>query len=111
MVRTTVRSRHHELRPACGIKTDEWRALALTPENTVIGFIGTGVMGRSMARNLMKAGHSLVVYNQSRETYLIDMTTSTPSLAERIYQEAKAAVSMPSTRRCPAETRAPATGP
>ncbi len=129
--------------PAGRARGKEWRALALTPENTTIGFIGTGVMGKSMARNLMKAGYSLVVYNRSREkaeeliqegarwaegipelagqvqaaitivgypkdveevylsdhglvrhakpgTYLIDMTTSTPSLAERIYQEAKA---------------------
>jgi 2-hydroxy-3-oxopropionate reductase len=29
----------------------------------VIGFIGLGIMGRPMAKNLMKAGHSLVVYD------------------------------------------------
>ena len=28
-----------------------------------IGFIGLGIMGRPMARNLMKAGHALVVYD------------------------------------------------
>ena len=28
-----------------------------------IGFIGLGIMGRPMARNLMKAGHSLTVYD------------------------------------------------
>ena len=32
-----------------------------------IGFIGLGIMGKPMARNLMKAGHELVVYNRSRE--------------------------------------------
>jgi 2-hydroxy-3-oxopropionate reductase len=32
----------------------------------VIGFIGLGIMGRPMARNLLKAGHSLVVHNRSR---------------------------------------------
>lgn len=32
-----------------------------------IGFIGLGVMGKSMARNLLKAGYPLVVHNRSRE--------------------------------------------
>ena len=31
-----------------------------------IGFIGLGVMGKPMARNLMKRGHALVVHNRSR---------------------------------------------
>jgi 2-hydroxy-3-oxopropionate reductase len=31
-----------------------------------IGFIGLGVMGKPMARNLMKAGHQVVVHNRSR---------------------------------------------
>ncbi len=31
-----------------------------------VGFIGLGVMGKPMARNLMKAGYPLVVYNRSR---------------------------------------------
>ncbi|MDP9370930.1 MAG: 2-hydroxy-3-oxopropionate reductase [Chloroflexota bacterium] len=31
-----------------------------------IGFIGLGIMGRPMARNLMKAGYRLVVHNRSR---------------------------------------------
>lgn len=107
-----------------------------------IGFVGTGVMGKSMALNLIKAGYSLNVYsrtkskaeelleqgaqwkdtvaelaqqsdviitivgyphdveevylgnegivNNSKEgTYLIDMTTSSPLLAQKIYKEAK----------------------
>ena len=32
----------------------------------VIGFIGLGIMGRPMARNLIKAGYPLVVHNRSR---------------------------------------------
>jgi 2-hydroxy-3-oxopropionate reductase len=32
----------------------------------VIGFIGLGIMGRPMARNLLKAGYPLVVYSRSR---------------------------------------------
>ena len=31
-----------------------------------IGFIGLGLMGKPMARNLMKAGYSLSVHNRSR---------------------------------------------
>ena len=31
-----------------------------------IGFIGLGIMGRPMARNLLKAGYSLVVHSRSR---------------------------------------------
>jgi len=106
-----------------------------------IGFIGLGVMGRSMARNLMAAGYPLTVYTRTKEsasevldrgagwrdsagevaagvdvvitivgypsdveevyfgesgiienanpgTVAIDMTTSSPSLAERIYETA-----------------------
>jgi 6-phosphogluconate dehydrogenase (decarboxylating) len=30
-----------------------------------IGFIGLGVMGKPMSRNLMKAGYPLVAYNRS----------------------------------------------
>jgi 2-hydroxy-3-oxopropionate reductase len=32
-----------------------------------IGFIGLGIMGKPMARNLMEAGYELTVYNRSRE--------------------------------------------
>ena len=31
-----------------------------------IGFIGLGIMGKPMAKNLLKAGHELTVYNRSR---------------------------------------------
>jgi len=31
-----------------------------------VGFIGLGIMGKPMARNLMRAGYQLVVYNRSR---------------------------------------------
>jgi 2-hydroxy-3-oxopropionate reductase len=31
-----------------------------------IGFIGLGIMGRPMAKNLLKAGHALVVHSRSR---------------------------------------------
>jgi 2-hydroxy-3-oxopropionate reductase len=32
----------------------------------IVGFIGLGVMGKPMAKNLIKAGHTLVVHNRSR---------------------------------------------
>ena len=32
-----------------------------------VGFIGLGIMGKPMAKNLMKAGHELKVYNRSKE--------------------------------------------
>ena len=31
-----------------------------------IGFVGLGIMGRPMARNLMRAGYELVLYNRTR---------------------------------------------
>lgn len=117
--------------------------MGINKENTVIGFIGTGVMGKSMAGHLVKAGYPVQVYNRTKAradelvqmgaewketvvelaaecnviitmvgyprdveevylgengiilyakpgSYLIDMTTSAPSLAKRIYQEARA---------------------
>jgi 3-hydroxyisobutyrate dehydrogenase len=114
----------------------------LTPENTVVGFVGTGVMGKSMAGHLLKAGFPLVVFSRTKGkatdliekgamwvespkevaeqssviftmvgyptdveeiylgengliqngkegSYFIDMTTSAPSLAVKIFEEAK----------------------
>jgi 2-hydroxy-3-oxopropionate reductase len=34
--------------------------------NVTIGFIGLGIMGKPMARNLIKAGYSLVIHSRSR---------------------------------------------
>lgn len=109
-----------------------------------IGFIGVGIMGKSMVRNLMKAGFEVAIYTRTRSkaedvigegaiwrdsvkacvadreavitivgypkdveevylgadgiianapkgAYLIDMTTSSPKLAEKLYEEARAA--------------------
>lgn len=108
-----------------------------------ISFIGVGIMGKSMVRNLMKAGYQLSIYTRTKKkvedlidggctyldtvaecaangeiictmvgypsdveevyfgaggiienapkgSFLIDFTTSSPELAERIYKEAKA---------------------
>jgi 3-hydroxyisobutyrate dehydrogenase-like beta-hydroxyacid dehydrogenase len=37
--------------------------------NPVIGFIGLGIMGKPMARNLLKAGYTLVVHNRRSRRY------------------------------------------
>ncbi len=108
----------------------------------VIGFVGTGVMGKSMAKNLLKAGYAVNVFNRTKEkaeevleaganwfdtvselaansdviitivgypkdveevyigekgilenakkgSYVIDMTTSSPKLAEKLFDLAK----------------------
>ena len=77
-----------------------------------VGFIGAGVMGKSMIRNLMKKGFQVTVYSRTKSKAediiaegaiwrdsaaecakgqdLIDMTTSSPKLAAKIYDEAKA---------------------
>jgi 3-hydroxyisobutyrate dehydrogenase len=108
----------------------------------IIGFIGTGVMGKSMVKNLLNAGYKVQIYTRTKEkaielidlgatwkqsvaelastsnviitmvgypkdveevylgpsgilenakenTYVIDMTTSKPTLAEHIYEEGK----------------------
>ncbi|HQK25656.1 MAG TPA: NAD(P)-binding domain-containing protein, partial [Synergistaceae bacterium] len=39
---------------------------AMDPASTVVGFVGTGVMGASMARHVMRAGYAVRVYNRSR---------------------------------------------
>ncbi|MFM7132342.1 MAG: NAD(P)-dependent oxidoreductase, partial [bacterium] len=40
-------------------------ALEIAPGKTKIGWIGTGVMGRSMVGHLMAAGYDAVVYNRT----------------------------------------------
>jgi 3-hydroxyisobutyrate dehydrogenase len=50
--------------------------------NTRIGFIGLGIMGKPMARNLLKAGYTVTVYNRSRtavEALVTDGATAASS--------------------------------
>jgi 2-hydroxy-3-oxopropionate reductase len=57
-----------------------------------IGFIGLGIMGRPMARNLVKAGHELVVHSRSRgpvdelvaESAAVTAATSPRAVAEQV---------------------------
>jgi 3-hydroxyisobutyrate dehydrogenase len=39
----------------------------ITPSTTRIGWIGTGVMGRSMCGHLLRAGYATTVFNRTRE--------------------------------------------
>jgi len=117
--------------------------VTLTRENVSVGFVGTGVMGKSMAGHLLTAGYRVLVFNRTKDraeeliqmgavwkdtvaelaaqsnviitmvgypkdveevylgskgiishakkgSYLVDMTTSAPALAKRIYGEALA---------------------
>lgn len=42
-------------------------SLEITPQKTRIGFIGTGVMGRSMCGHLLAAGYKMTVYSRTKE--------------------------------------------
>ena len=41
--------------------------MTLAPETTRLGWIGTGVMGASMAGHLLAAGYPMTVFTRSRE--------------------------------------------
>jgi len=86
------------------------------PKTTRVGWIGTGVMGRSMCGHLLDAGYPVTVHNRTRASadalvekgavwagtpaevaagaregsVLVDMTTSEPSLAVEIAEAAAA---------------------
>jgi len=40
--------------------------MEISPQHTVVGFIGTGVMGNSMAGHILNAGYELHVYTRTR---------------------------------------------
>ena len=52
----------HDRAGSAGGAPNHWEG-AMTEQ---VGFIGLGIMGRPMARNLVKAGFSLVVHSRSR---------------------------------------------
>uniref|UniRef100_A0A6M2DQM0 Cytokine-like nuclear factor N-PAC n=1 Tax=Xenopsylla cheopis TaxID=163159 RepID=A0A6M2DQM0_XENCH len=39
---------------------------SVTPTSKVIGFLGLGIMGRAMVKNLLHTGHKVVVWNRTR---------------------------------------------
>ncbi len=55
-----------------------------------IGYIGLGIMGAPMARNLMKAGYKLVVHNRSRA--IVEQLTAEGAVAAYSPQEVAAQV-------------------
>ncbi|KAJ7969534.1 6-phosphogluconate dehydrogenase family protein, partial [Quillaja saponaria] len=50
-------------------------SVPISPSNTRVGWIGTGVMGQSMCGHLIKAGYSLTIFNRtvSKAQPLLDM--------------------------------------
>lgn len=51
-----------------------------------IGFIGLGIMGKPMAKNLLKAGHHLKVFNRSKES--VNELVSMGATAAKNHQDA-----------------------
>lgn len=50
----------------CGVSTTQGEGNHVRPDQTTIGFVGTGVMGAAMAGHLIDAGYSLRVHNRTR---------------------------------------------
>jgi 3-hydroxyisobutyrate dehydrogenase-like beta-hydroxyacid dehydrogenase len=61
-----------------------------------VGFLGLGSMGRAMARNLIKAGHSLTVYNktQSRAQELASLGAQVAHTPGQAASDAEAIITM-----------------
>lgn len=51
-----------------------------------IGFIGLGIMGKPMAKNLLQAGHDLKVFNRSKES--VEEMVSLGAVAAKDHQDA-----------------------
>src|SRR5215204_3022534 len=48
-------------------KGNRWEKLVGGEMSEKVGFVGLGIMGKPMARNLMQAGYELVVHNRTME--------------------------------------------
>src|SRR5678816_557570 len=44
----------------------DWETSMTVTTDTPVGFIGLGIMGAAMAKNLLKAGFKVTVHNRSR---------------------------------------------
>jgi len=64
-----------------------------------IGFIGLGIMGSRMARNLQKAGHDLIVYNRSKAkaSILLENGATWASTPAEVGQQSALVLTMLST--------------
>ncbi|TET08443.1 2-hydroxy-3-oxopropionate reductase [Candidatus Aerophobetes bacterium] len=65
-------------------------------EKPKIGFIGTGIMGKPMAKNLIDAGYKLVVYdiNQDAVTELMNYGAETANSPKEVAQKAEVIITM-----------------
>lgn len=61
-----------------------------------IGFIGLGIMGKPMAKNLMKAGHSLVVYDVVKASIdeLVEAGATAASSSKEVAQQVEIVITM-----------------
>ena len=61
-----------------------------------IGFIGLGIMGKPMAKNLLKAGYELVVFdiNQDAVTELISVGASSAPTSREVAQQSEVIITM-----------------
>jgi hypothetical protein len=66
------------------------------PDIQRIGFIGLGIMGRPMARNLIRAGYQLIVWNRSRPGIeaLIAGGATTADSAREVAQQSDAVITV-----------------
>ena len=72
-----------------------------------IGFIGTGVMGTGIVKNLLKAGNRVTVYNRTKahaEEVLAAGASWAASPAEAANMKRKSPVKVPHTAAKPART-------
>ncbi|KAK4754997.1 hypothetical protein SAY87_008754 [Trapa incisa] len=70
-----LRYRRTPVPHSCSMATSASSGQSITPATTRIGWIGTGVMGRSMCAHLIRAGFSLTVFNRtlSKAQPLLDL--------------------------------------
>lgn len=61
-----------------------------------VGFIGLGIMGRPMAKNLVKAGHELVVFDFNKEAVadLVSCGASEAATAKEVASQVEAVITM-----------------
>lgn len=70
--------------------------MSLCKKDTIIGFVGTGVMGKSMAANLIKAGYKVTVYNRTKAKAqeLIEMGATWKDMVAEVAKEANVIITM-----------------
>src|SRR5690625_510947 len=61
-----------------------------------VGFIGLGIMGKPMAKNLIKNGYQLVVYNRSKHSVkeLVNLGAEEAFSPEEVAQEVEVLITM-----------------